>query len=85
MNLARIQLECQTKVLKTCLSNDDILAAACAFLHNDIDDCIRLTADEDAAPVNPDMGGVHRPHCGGDVVCSVLTEAAGQTGGGLEQ
>ena len=85
MNLARIQLECHTTVFKPCASDNDVPADAGAFLQNDIVDFLRLTADEDAALANPDMGGVYRIHFWGDVVCSVLTEASGQAGGGLEQ
>ena len=79
----RIQLESDTLLLKPCLSDNDIISTAYSFPHYYVDDCLRSTADEDAAPVDPDMGGVDRLHDGGDVVSSVLTEAAGHGGGGM--
>ena len=83
MTLTRIQLERHTLFLKPCLSDNDVISTAYSFPHYYVDDCLWLTADEDAAPVDPDMGGVDRLHGRGDVVSSVLTEAAGHGGGGL--
>ena len=80
MTLTRIQLESHTLLLKPCLSDNNIISTAYSFPHYYVDDCLWLTADEDAAPVDPDMGGVDRLHGGGDVVSSVLTEAAGHGG-----
>ena len=77
MILTRIQLESDTLLLKPCLSENDFVSTGYSFPHYDVDDCLWLTADEDAAPVDPDMGGVDRLHDGGDVVSSVLTEADG--------
>ena len=80
MTLAGIQLESHTLLLEPCLSDNDVISTAYLFPHYDVNDRLWLTADEDAAPVDPDMGGVDRLHGGGDVVCSVLTEAAGHGG-----